>query len=91
MSCKLEVISADEVDLDGKALAVRYREDPEQPGLVRATITAYMTLGAPDQIESSAVVLVAVEQLMSRDTLHARLYAEAASRDIGRVAWTEEN
>ena len=86
----LKPISANEVDLSGKALAVRYKEDPDRSDLLLVNITAYTTDGDRDYIEKSEMRLVAIQEPMPKDDLHARVQAEAERRQIERVAWIEE-
>ena len=86
----LETIPPHEVGLDGKALTVRYRQDPEQPDLLLVTITAHITHGEPDDIQMGELGLVTVEERMSREAMQARVEAEAERRAIVRVAWIEE-
>jgi hypothetical protein len=86
----LETIPADEVDLDGKALAVRYRTDRGRSELVVVTVTAHRTEGDATFVRKSELTLVAVEARMTRAAMQARVRAEAARRGIQRVAWIEE-
>lgn len=83
-------ISADEVDLSGKALAVYYKEDPDHADLLLVNITAYVTDGDREYIEKSEMRLVAIQEPMPKDALHARVRAEAERRQIERVAWIRE-
>ena len=87
----LKTIHADEVDLDGKALAVRYREDPEKSDLVMVNITVHITHSDRDYIISTEMYLVAVREQMMRQAMYARVQAEAERRKIERVAWIEES
>ena len=86
----LRTIPADDVYLDGRTLAVRYRDDPARPDLLLVSVTAHRTDGEADYVRQSEVRLVAVAESMTREAMHARVAAEAARRDIGRVAWIEE-
>jgi hypothetical protein len=85
----LEVIPADELALDGKALAVRYKEEPD--GALLVWITAHDTDDGPEDIRRSEMRILAVMERMSREALRARVEAEAASRKIERVAWISES
>ncbi len=87
----LETIRADEIDLDGKALAVRYKEDPGQPGLVVVNITAHLTQGDPDHIQKGELDLVVVRKCMTKEAMRTRVQAEAQQRAIRRVAWIEDS
>jgi hypothetical protein len=86
----LETMPPEAVELDDRALIVRYRTDPGRPDLVRVTITAHHTQGDPENVKSSELVLVAVAERMTREAMHARVRAEAARRAAARVAWIEE-
>ena len=87
----LETIRADEVQLEGRALAVRYKDEPDQPDLVVVDITAYATEGGPDFIRRGELVLIVMGQCMSKEAMRARVQAEARWRTIRRVAWIKEN
>ena len=87
----LEAIRADEVELEGRALAVRYKEEPGQPGRVVVDITAHATEGGPDFIRRCELALVVVSERMSREAMRARVQAEARRRAIRRVAWVRES
>lgn len=80
----------DDADLTGRALEVRYREEPGNPDLLVVSITARAVEGGPAYVRRWETVLVAAEELMSEDAMHARVEAEAARRDVRRVAWTRE-
>jgi len=86
----LRTIPAADVDLDGRVLAVRYRGDPACPALLLVSVTAHRTDGGPEHVRRAEVRLVAAAERMTREAMHARVAAEAARRDIGRVAWIEE-
>jgi hypothetical protein len=86
----LRTIPAADVDLDGEALAVRYRGDPACPALLLVSVTAHRTDGGPDEVRRAEVRLVAAAERMTREAMHACVAAEAARRAIGRVAWIEE-
>jgi hypothetical protein len=88
----LETIPAEEVYLGGKALEVRYREDPGRPGLLRVSVLAREFEGGPGpgRFRRSEVAFVATDEAMTREAMRARVEAEAARRAIARVAWVEE-
>jgi hypothetical protein len=86
----LEAIPADEVDRDGEALAVRYKADRTQPGLLAVTIALHRTEGDEAHVRRSELVLVAIAEPMTRMAMEIRVRAEAAGRGINRVAWIEE-
>jgi hypothetical protein len=87
----LEAIRADEVELEGRALAVRYKEEPGQPGWMVVNITAHATEGGPDFIRRCELALVVVGQRMSQEAMRTRVQAEAQWRAIRRVAWVRES
>jgi hypothetical protein len=86
----LKTIPAGDVDLDGRALAVRYKDDPAHPGFLLVYITAHQTDGEPDDVRRAEIGLIATAECMSREVMHARVRAEAARREIESVAWIEE-
>lgn len=86
----LDAIRADEVDLDGRALAVRYREQQDRPDLLVVDITAHSAEGEEDYVRRAEVVLITVREAMSADAMHARVEGECERRRIGRVAWIRE-
>lgn len=86
----LRTISADHLDLDGKALAVRYRGDPADPDHLLVSITAHRTDGGPDHVRRAEIRLVAIAERMTRDAMHARVVAEASRRDVDCVAWIRD-
>jgi hypothetical protein len=86
----LETIPAEEVYLGGKALEVRYREDPGRPGLLRVSVFAREFEGGPGRVRRSEVAFVATDEAMTREAMRARVEAEAERRAIARVAWIEE-
>ena len=85
----LETITPDEVDLNGKALAVTYQPDPQESELLLVNITVHRTEAAASHIRTSEMRLVVFREPMTRDAIHARFVAEAAWRGIERVAWIE--
>jgi hypothetical protein len=89
MEAMLKPISADEVDLSGKALEVTYRHDAERD-LLLVSVTAHAIEGEPTYVRRSEFVLVVIDEPMTRDAMHARIEIEAARRGIERVAWIEE-
>ena len=86
----LEMITADEVDLDGRALAVWYRPAPDQPEMLLVSVAAHETEGEPSSIRTSELRLIVIEERMTKDTMLARVEAEAAWRGIERIAWIQE-
>jgi len=86
----IQQIPADEVDLNGKALAVRYKQDGRRPELLRVSISAHWTDGDLLIIRSSEMRLIVGRVCMTRDALHARVVSEAEKLAIERVAWVEE-
>ena len=86
----LKTIPTGDVDLDGKALAVRYKDNPAHPGLLLVNITAHQTDGEPDDVRRAEIGLIATAECMTREAMHARVSAEAARRKIESVAWIEE-
>ncbi len=86
----LKPIPAAEVDLDGKALEVRYKEDPGEPDLLTVDILAYEIAGDPAYVRRSELALVVLHERMTRNAMHERVEVEAGRRDIERVAWIEE-
>ena len=86
----LEAIPADEVDLDGRALAVRYKAQPDRPDLLVVDITAHSAEGTPTYVRRAETILIAVREPMSADAMRARVEGEAERRHIGRVAWIRE-
>ena len=86
----LKPIPAAEVDLDGKALEVRYKENPSEPNLLTVDILAHQIDGTPADVRRSELALVALHERMTRDAMHERVEVEAGRRGIERVAWIEE-
>lgn len=86
----LETIPTDEAYLAGRALEVRYRRDPGEPGLLRVSVLALEVDGGPDRIRRSEAAFVATDEAMTREAMRERVEAETARRAIGRVAWVEE-
>jgi hypothetical protein len=86
----LKPIPAAEVDLDGKALEVRYKENPGEPNLLTVDILAHQIDGTPADVRRSELALVALHERMTRDAMHERVEVEAGRRGIERVAWVEE-
>ena len=86
----LKTIPADDVDLNGRTLAVHYRDDPGHPGLLLVSITAHDTDGDPVYVRRAESSLVATAEPMTREAMHARVDTEARWREIERVAWIEE-
>ena len=86
----LEAIPADEVDLDGRALAVRYKAQPDRPDLLVVDITAHSAEGTPTYVRRAETILIAVREPMSADAMRARVEGEAVRRRIDRVAWIRE-
>jgi hypothetical protein len=84
----LKVIPPEELELGGKALAVRYHE--EEDGLLRVWITAHDVDGGPDHVHRSEMRIIAAMERMPREALRARVEAEAERRAIERVAWIGE-
>ena len=86
----LEAITADEIDQDGRALAVRYQPAPEQPDLLLVSVAAHETAAESSSIRTSELRLIVIEERMTKDAMLARVQAEAAWRGIERVAWIQE-
>jgi hypothetical protein len=86
----LKPIPAAEVDLDGKALEVRYKGNPGEPNLLTVDILAHQIDGTPADVRRSELALVALHERMTRDVMHERVEVEAERRGIERVAWIEE-
>jgi hypothetical protein len=88
----LETIPTDEAYSAGRALEVRYRRDPGEPGLLRVSVLALALEvdGDPDRIRRSEAAFVTTDEAMTREAMRERVEAEAARRAIGRVAWVEE-
>ena len=86
----LKPIPAAEIDLDGKALEVRYKENPGEPNLLTVDILAHQIDGTPADVRRSELALVALQERMTRDAMHERVEVEAGRRGIERVAWIEE-
>lgn len=86
----LQEITPDEVGLDGRAMEIRYHEEPGRPDLLVVSITYHAVEGGPAHVTRSEVVLVAVEERVQRRLLWSRVRAEAARRGVGRVAWIRE-
>jgi hypothetical protein len=87
----LKPIPAAEVDLDGKALEVRYKEDPGEPELLTVDILAYEIDGDPADVRRRELALIVLHERMTRDAMHERAEVEAERRGIERVAWVEES
>jgi hypothetical protein len=83
----LEIIEPADIDLDGKALAVSYRPDPQQPQLVLVDVAAHATEAEASHICKSELSLVVVHERMTKEAMHARVADEAFKRGIERVAW----
>ena len=81
---------ADATDLNGRALEVRYRSDAGRSDLLVVSIAVRSVEGEPAYVRRWESILVVAEERMSEDAMHARVEAEAARREIGRVAWTRE-
>ena len=86
----LKPIPAAEIDLDGKALEVRYKENPGEPNLLTVDILARAIEGGPAVVRRSELALVALHERMTRDAMYERVEVEAGRRGIERVAWVEE-
>ena len=88
----LEMITADEVDLDGRALAVWYRPAPDESEMLLVSVAAHETEAEPEpaSICTSELRLIVIEERMTKDSMLARVEAEAAGRGIERVAWIQE-
>ena len=86
----LKPIPAEEVDLDGKALEVRYKKDPGEPDLLTVDILAREIDGGPAYVRRSELALVVIGQRMTRDAMHKRVGVGVERRGIERVAWVEE-
>jgi hypothetical protein len=86
----LKPIPAEELDLDGKALEVRYKEEPGEPSLLTVDILAREIEGGPADVRRSELALVALHERMTRDAMYQRVEVEAGRRGIERVAWVEE-
>jgi hypothetical protein len=87
----LKTIRADEVGHCGKALEVRYRADPGEPGLVVVDLAACETEGELTGVRRSEMVLLVMGGRMTREALRERVEVEAARRAIERVCWIEED
>ena len=86
-----ETIPNDEVYSAGRALEVRYRRDPGEPGLLRVSVLALEVDGGPDRsIRWSEAAFVRTDEAMTREAMRERVEAEAVRRAIGRVAWVDE-
>ena len=85
-----KTITPDEVDLNGKALAVTYQPDPQQSELLLVNVIAHRTEAAASLIRTSELCLIVIREPMTPDAMHARVTAEAAKRGIERVAWIEQ-
>ena len=86
----LKPIPAEELDLDGKALEVRYKEELSEPNLLTVDILARAIGGGPADVRRSELALVALHERMTRDAMYQRVEVEAGRRGIERVAWVEE-
>ena len=86
----LTAIQLDEVDLDGKALEVRYKEEPGKPDRLTVTVFAHQIEGSPGYVRRSELALIVIAKSMTRDAMHERVVVEAERRGIERVAWIEE-
>ena len=86
----LKEIAPEEIDLDGKALEVRYKEEPGEPSLLTVDILARAIEGDPAYVRRSELALVAFHARMTRDAMRERVEIEAGRRGIERVAWVEE-
>ena len=86
----LETIPADEVDQNGRALAVWYQPAPDQPELLLVSVAAHATDAESSSIRTSELRLIVIGERMTKEAMLARVAAEAAGRGIGRVAWIEE-
>jgi hypothetical protein len=86
----LKEIAPEEIDLDGKALEVRYKEEPGEPSLLTVDILAREIEGDPAYVRRSELALVALHARMTRDAMRERVEIEAERRGIERVAWVEE-
>jgi hypothetical protein len=86
----LTAIPVDEVDLDGKALEVRFRKESDRPDRLTVTVLAHAIEGSPGYIRRSELALVVINETMSRQAMQERVEAEAGRRGICRVAWIEE-
>ena len=86
----LEAITADEIDQNGRALAVRYQPAPEQPDLLLVSVAAHETAAELSSIRTSELRLIVIDERMTKDAMLARVQAEAAWRGIERVAWIQE-
>jgi hypothetical protein len=87
----LKTIRADEVVHCGKALEVRYRADPGEPGLLVVDLAACETEGEVTDVRRSEMVLLVTGCRMTRESLRERVEVEAARRAIERVCWIEED
>jgi hypothetical protein len=86
----LKPISADELELDGKTLEVRYKGEPGEPCLLTVDILAHEIEGGPADVRRSELALVALHERMTREAMHRRVELEAGRRGFERVAWVEE-
>ena len=86
----LVTISAEEIGLDGEALAVRYRRDAGQPDLLVVSIVAHKTEGDHVLAQRSELRLLVIKERMSHEAMQVRVRIEAARRAIARMAWIEE-
>ena len=86
----LKRIKAHEVGLCGRALEVRCRPDPARADLVVVDLAACVTEGEAGHVRRSEMVLLVTDARMTRESLRARVEAEAGLRAIERVAWIEE-
>ena len=85
----LKEIPATDVDLNGKALAVRYKKDHNRSDLFLVNIYAYATDADRDYVRRSELSLITIEEKMTADAMRTRVQAEAKGRKIERVAWIE--
>ena len=90
MVAALTAIQPDEADLDGKALEVRYKEEPGRPGQLTVTVLAHQIEGSPAYVRRSELALVVIGESMTKAAMHKRVEVEAERRGIKRVAWIEE-
>ena len=86
----LKEIAPEEIDLDGKALEVRYKKEPGEPSLLTVDILARAIEGDPAYVRRSELSFVAFHARMTRDAMRERVEIEAEKRGIERVAWVEE-
>ena len=58
--------------------------------MLLVSVAAHETEAEPASIRTSELRLIVIEERMTKDTMLARVEAEAAGRGIERVAWIQE-